>query len=464
MNPPLPDATFGNLWTLANTTITPSETNPSPDDDDDLVFQLRTSIRGINAEYVEALQNEKGQSEHLRKWHERFSTKEAEFLEFTSWCRFPIYEVDFGWGRPIWACRTSYPYKNLIILMSTKCGDGIEAWINMGEDDIYDHGRLSQLLKQSFSKGLTPFFPCWTDQRKRFLDCSDRRAVGFKPRSWLPQSVVEKPLMEELGKGEKAWRFFVSHKIGDALLWSTFETWAVTRGEGSRGISPPQFWVGVVFFPPTTEDPTGSGFSSTLAWGRGKRSSPGAWVRQTKPGGFEENCGGRIASRKNPHGSEKKTFRATQNVNLRARMNPPLPDATFGNLWSLANTIETPSETNDDLVFQLRTSIREINAEYVEALQNGKGHSEHLHKWHERFSGEGEAEFLEFTSVCRFPIYEVDFGWGKPVWACITTFPYKNLVILMSTKCGDGIEAWINTGEEDDIYMGARSLTPTPKL
>ena len=28
----------------------------------------------------------------------------------------------------------------------------------------------------------------------------------------------------------------------------------------------------------------------------------------------------------------------------------------------------------------------------------------------------GKGVTLAFTSLCRFPIYEADFGWGKPVW------------------------------------------------
>ncbi|XP_031092490.1 stemmadenine O-acetyltransferase-like isoform X1 [Ipomoea triloba] len=380
-----------------------------------------------------------------------------------------------------------------------------------------DHGRSSQLLKQSLSKVLTLFYPlAGRIKGNDFVDCSDDGALWVEARvHGFLKDVVENPLMEELEKflplephngddsklmlavqvnyfldGGIGVAVCVSHKIGDAFSVVNFvNAWAVTAREGDAAvISPPNFGLVSSLFPPTTEDLTGSGFSSTLGMTTRekivtrrvvfdkqnlaalKKSAAAESSRVGNPTRVEALSAFlwkrfREASRKKtPHGSVKKTFRATQNVNLRARMNPPLPDATFGNLWSLANTTEKPSETDDDLVFQLRTSIREINAEYVEALQNGKGHSEHLRKWHERFSGEGEAEFLEFTSVCRFPIYEVDFGWGKPVWACITTFPYKNLVILMSTKCGDGIEAWINTGEEDDIYMGAGSLTPTPKL
>ncbi|XP_019198383.1 PREDICTED: vinorine synthase-like [Ipomoea nil] len=281
----------------------------------------------------------------------------------------------------------------------------------------------------------------------------------------------------------------VSHKIADALSMVNFvNAWALIAREGDAAeILPPNFGLVPSLFPPTTMDLTGSEFSATLGVATRekvvtrrvvfnkenlaalKKSAEAESSRVGDPTCVEAVSAFlwkhfREASRKKfQHGSVKKTFRATHNVNLRARMNPPLPDVTFGNLWSLANTTETSPE-DDDLVFQLRTSIREINAEYVEALQNGKGQSEHLRKLHECYRGEGEAEFLEFTSLCRFPIYEVDFGWGRPVWACITNLLYKNIIILMSTKCGDGIEAWITMGEEDDIYMGAGSLTPRPKL
>nr|GLL34881.1 vinorine synthase-like isoform X1 [Ipomoea trifida] len=383
-----------------------------------------------------------------------------------------------------------------------------------------DHGRSSQLLKQSLSKVLTLFYPlAGRIKGNDFVDCSDDGALWVEARvHGFLKDVVENPLMEELEKfvpvepysgdndselmlgvqvnyfldGGIAVGVCVSHKIADALSVVNFvNAWAVTArvGDAAR-ISPPNLGFGSNFFPATTMGLPGSGFSPALGLTTEKivtkrvvfdkenlaalkrsaaaeSSGVGDPTRVEALSAFLWKHFREAIRKKSQQASTKKTFRATHNVNLRARMNPPLPGATFGNLWSLANTTETASETSpdDDLVFQLRTSIREINAEYAEALQNEKWHSEHLLKWHERFGGEGEAEFLEFTSWCRFPIYEVDFGWGNPVWACTTTFPYKNFIVLMSTKCGDGIEAWINIGEEDDdIYMGAGSFTPMPKL
>ncbi|XP_019159449.1 PREDICTED: vinorine synthase-like isoform X1 [Ipomoea nil] len=366
----------------------------------------------------------------------------------------------------------------------------------------------SQLLKQSLSKVLTLFYPLAGRVRGNdFIDCSDDGALWVEARvHGFLKDVVENPLMEEIEKflplepqkgddsdfmlavqvnyfldGGIAVGVCVSHKIADALSMVNFvNAWALIAREGDAAeISPPNFGLVWPLFPPTTMDLTGSEFSATLGMTTRekvvtrrvvfnkenlaalKKSAAAESSRVGDPTRVEAVSAFlwkhfREASRKKSQdASMKKTFWAGQGVNLRARMKPALPEATFGNLWSPVNTTESPCPDDDDLVFQLRTSIREINAEYVEALQNEKGQSEHLRKWHERFTGEVEAEFMDFSSWCRFPIYEVDFGWGRPVWACPPAFPYKNFIVFMSTKCGDGIEAWINMGEEDDdIYMG----------
>ncbi|XP_071721844.1 acetyl-CoA-benzylalcohol acetyltransferase-like [Rutidosis leptorrhynchoides] len=51
-----------------------------------------------------------------------------------------------------------------------------------------------------------------------------------------------------------------------------------------------------------------------------------------------------------------------------------------------------------------------------------------------------------FTSVCRFPFYEADFGWGEPSWVSSVQKP-NDITQLMDTKCGTGIEAYISMEE-----------------
>ncbi|PQQ10990.1 vinorine synthase-like [Prunus yedoensis var. nudiflora] len=55
---------------------------------------------------------------------------------------------------------------------------------------------------------------------------------------------------------------------------------------------------------------------------------------------------------------------------------------------------------------------------------------------------------LSFSSYCRFPLYDNDFGWGRPTWVGSPALTYKNLVLFMDTKEGGGIEAYVSLEEE----------------
>ncbi|KAF3659382.1 putative salutaridinol 7-O-acetyltransferase-like [Capsicum annuum] len=60
---------------------------------------------------------------------------EIDIYPSTSWCRFPWYEADFGWGNPFWVSSVSKPFQ-VIILNDTIDGDGIEAWVSLKENDM----------------------------------------------------------------------------------------------------------------------------------------------------------------------------------------------------------------------------------------------------------------------------------------------------------------------------------------
>ena len=72
-----------------------------------------------------------------------------------------------------------------------------------------------------------------------------------------------------------------------------------------------------------------------------------------------------------------------------------------------------------------------------------------------------------FSSVCKFPFYETDFGWGKPAWmTCPMLFPMY--LIFMDTKSGDGIEVWATLKDEvmavlehDEELLAFASLNPS---
>ncbi|KAJ4837332.1 hypothetical protein Tsubulata_051225 [Turnera subulata] len=65
----------------------------------------------------------------------------------TSWCRFPKYEADFGWGKPSWVTCVMRPrVGNTIGLMDTQDGDGIEAWVILDRSDMHVFEQDSEII------------------------------------------------------------------------------------------------------------------------------------------------------------------------------------------------------------------------------------------------------------------------------------------------------------------------------
>ncbi|CAF2129861.1 BnaA03g57990D [Brassica napus] len=57
----------------------------------------------------------------------------------SSWCRKPFYEVDFGWGNPVWIGPASHNiYDNIVfvVLMDSKDGEDVEAWVGIPKQDM----------------------------------------------------------------------------------------------------------------------------------------------------------------------------------------------------------------------------------------------------------------------------------------------------------------------------------------
>lgn len=76
-----------------------------------------------------------------------FVKKNQTLFIFSSCCKFPMYETNFGWGKPIWVTTSVIPGKNIIYLMDTRDGDGIEAIVSMEEKDMAVFERNEELLQ-----------------------------------------------------------------------------------------------------------------------------------------------------------------------------------------------------------------------------------------------------------------------------------------------------------------------------
>ncbi|KAL6530382.1 hypothetical protein OROHE_014735 [Orobanche hederae] len=54
----------------------------------------------------------------------------------TDWSKFGDYELEFGFGKPVWVSLSDVPQKDMFILMNTKDNEGIEAWAFLDESDM----------------------------------------------------------------------------------------------------------------------------------------------------------------------------------------------------------------------------------------------------------------------------------------------------------------------------------------
>ncbi|XP_062110555.1 stemmadenine O-acetyltransferase-like [Humulus lupulus] len=158
-----------------------------------------------------------------------------------------------------------------------------------------------------------------------------------------------------------------------------------------------------------------------------------------------------ISTRPKDQTDDNRVFTVLHAINLRTRVDPPLPENYFGNISRIAISVP-PLEPNKDgnytIVSHVRNSIKQIDAQFVKKLQKEDDHLSFLKKRLADFKS-GQVVSFSFTSLCRFPIYEADFGWGKPAYVGSARLSYKNLVAFFDTKSGDGIEAWVNLLSED---------------
>ncbi|KAL5766439.1 hypothetical protein ACOSP7_017056 [Xanthoceras sorbifolium] len=147
----LADDSFGNIIGAAIISIDSSENDIKVEEgsyDHGLVNKLTRAISKINKDSMKKVQD--GKLDGLLVWEgvdENTWKREVVNFVCTSFCRFPIYEADFGWGRPAWVSSGDIAWQEYTtILMDTKNGNGIEAWVYLTEEDMAKFERDKELL------------------------------------------------------------------------------------------------------------------------------------------------------------------------------------------------------------------------------------------------------------------------------------------------------------------------------
>ncbi|CAL5191699.1 unnamed protein product [Lathyrus oleraceus] len=135
-------------------------------------------------------------------------------------------------------------------------------------------------------------------------------------------------------------------------------------------------------------------------------------------------------------------------VDLRKRMIPPLSEKCVGNIiWTSSMFADKEEMELKDVVFKIKEGLSEFCDIYPKLFggNNFSLLSEFINKATDPNSKKRDG--IGFSSWCNFPIYDVDFGWGKPTWVTTCGCSWKKLTFLMDRKDGKGIDAIVNLEE-----------------
>ncbi|KAE8123966.1 hypothetical protein FH972_018879 [Carpinus fangiana] len=362
---------------------------------------------------------------------------------------------------------------------------------NAHDDVDHHHVQKCYRLKMSLQQTLNRFYPlAGTLKEDHSIDCNDEGVEFNEARVACNLSqVLQHFNMEILNQflpfephgthdvllavkynifkcGGVAIGVCVSHRIADGASATTFlGAWSATS-RGDEYVCPK--FDAATYFPP-----------KDISWGKGDigvtkekivtrrlvfdKSSIAALKKNTystRVLAVSAFIWKRLMAISKSKPAPAKVHVATHAVNLRPKMAPPMPTHSFGNLWYFAAAVVSPHDQldggddhdrNRTLVMKLSNAIKGIDGDFVKKLQSD-AIPDSLTKKVE-VASKGDVESYRFTSWCRFPLYEANFGWGEPTWVCCPSMPFKNLVVLTSTRDGNGIEAFVNILEKDAVVF-----------
>nr|GMD72308.1 vinorine synthase-like [Ipomoea batatas] len=153
-----------------------------------------------------------------------------------------------------------------------------------------------------------------------------------------------------------------------------------------------------------------------------------------------------------PANPNLKTHLLTNVVNLRKKLNPPLPSQCLGNI-SQAVAARWESEADGDgsvtpgfLVGRVAEAINKVTDDYVREMHVEGGYLRAILDVSKELHNADEIKILSISSWCNFPFSQVDFGWGQPIWISLGHTP-EDMAIFLDAE-DEGIEVWMGLTQE----------------
>ncbi|MCD7455595.1 hypothetical protein HAX54_028760 [Datura stramonium] len=131
-------------------------------------------------------------------------------------------------------------------------------------------------------------------------------------------------------------------------------------------------------------------------------------------------------------------------LNIRTMIKPRLPRSAIGDVLSVFS-ITASNEQDMELPTLVRNLRKEVEMAYkkdqIEQNELVLEVVEFLRKGKKPFQDENCSSTYFCSNVCKYPYYDVDFGWGKPERVSIPNGPFKNVFFLKDYQSGQGVEA-----------------------
>ncbi|XP_062006244.1 stemmadenine O-acetyltransferase-like [Rosa rugosa] len=366
-----------------------------------------------------------------------------------------------------------------------------------GGDTQPETSEISGHLKKSLAEVLTLFYPLAGRLKDNlYVHCNDEGIAYLEARvnKTTLSDLLDDPIPGELTKlvpfegdvnefslgvqlnifecGGVAIGISFSHKLTDGLSMLMFiKAWAATSrralGDHQAEIEPPQF-VSATFFPPKIFTQHDASFGMRKNKVTTKRFVFDAaniedlrakYVDLDKPlikrpsrvESLSAFLWSRIvAASKDDDHVDDKLYRVMNVVNLRPLFNPPLPQSVFGNLVGISITSPTSSgaEYSSGFIKHSREQISNITDDYVKKLHQCDEHLGFLERYADVYKRGESTVTSMFSSICKFPLYDSDFGWGRPTYVGVPAFSFANTIVFVDPKEGGGIEVHVCLREE----------------
>ncbi|KAI3435108.1 uncharacterized protein J3R85_006541 [Psidium guajava] len=365
-----------------------------------------------------------------------------------------------------------------------------------GENHEDDTVRRLRLLEESLSETLAIFYPLAGRyiHEGLFIDCNDEGAefVHAKVNVQLVQLLqgdCDADLLGRLSKfqlglsgnplvviqanvfecGGLVISLRFCHKLGDMGTMATFmNSWATACRSGIQEVASPNFELSSLF----------PAKGSTVTRGLQPRAGVKFTMRRfffsgealsrlklaaTKDGRISRVevvsallCKAFVTMDRVKHGSLRPLV-VFQNMSLRGRVNLLIPTNAFGNFYTKVVARHTMHENG----LNLEAFVKVICDTFASAKTRYAVIADRelcmdmvrdsAREYEGRFNGDEET-VVNFTSWCGFPLYDVDFGWGKPDFVSCTLVPVP-LIVLVDSKSEGGIDAWIILSQEEKVLL-----------